>query len=364
MPHSRSRISALLAGTVLAVAACGGTHAAGSPTPKPTAGTGGSPSAAVPTPTPIAAPLAAPLLIQVENLYQARPQSGLSSADVVYEYQTEGGISRFTGIWFTAPSSTEFVGPVRSARLVSLRLAEIYGGALIYSGASTYVTSVLSQSSTHNYDDPQPPLFRTSVPPPAAEYGSPHNLYTQGSDLATFVQKLGLSTVSYHLWQRTPVSSLPAGGTAVSGFEVPISPSETPIFTYQPGSGTYERSEPAAGGYPATGVLNDANTNAPWETPNIVIMQVPVIGVPADDENPDPPAYTEGLDFEIGPSASGTGQLAVGGQLYSINWTQGATGPPQFTLANGQPAPIAPGQVLIELVGSGQTVTPEATAAP
>jgi hypothetical protein len=32
------------------------------------------------------------------------------------------------------------------------------------------------------------------------------------------------------------------------------------------------------------------------------------------------------------------------------------SGPPQFTLADGQPAPVAPGQVLIELVGPGKTV--------
>jgi hypothetical protein len=88
-----------------------------------------------------------------------------------------------------------------------------------------------------------------------------------------------------------------------------------------------------------------------------------VSGVAADNENPSG-GYTEGLDFVIGPSASGSGQLAVGGQLYSINWTQGATGPPQLTLADGQPAPIAPGQVLVELVSTGQTVTPKATAAP
>jgi hypothetical protein len=363
MPHSRSRISALLAGTLLAVAACGGgTHPSSSPKATPSAVS--SPSTiAAPTPTPTPAPLSAPLIIQVENLYQARPQSGLSSADIVYEYQTEGGISRFTGIWFTRPAAADMVGPVRSARLVSLRLLQIYGGVLIYSGASNYVLEQLGDASGKHYDDPEPPLFRTSSPPPAAEYGSPHNLYTDGSNLATFVQSIGLSTVSYELWQRTPVTSLPTGGTAVSSFEVPISPEETPIFTYEPATQEYERSEPATPEYPATGVLDDNNTNAPWESPNVVILQVPVSGVAADNENPSG-GYTEGLDFGIGPSASGSGQLAVGGQLYSINWTQGATGPPQLTMADGQPAPIAPGQVLVELVSTGQTVTPKATAAP
>jgi hypothetical protein len=349
---------------LLAASACGA--ASHPPSSKPRASAKVSASASpIPTPTPAPPPLSQPLLIQVENLYQARPQSGLSSADIVYEYQTEGGISRFTGIWFAKPSTADSVGPVRSARLVSLRLLQIYDGALIYSGASTYVTQQAEQATGKNYDDPEPPLFRTSSQsaPPAYKYGAPHNLYTNGTNLATFDQKIGLSTVNYQLWSRTPVAKLPVGGTAVNSFEVPISPEETPIFTYDPSMGAYERSEPATPEYPGTGVLNDANTNAPWESPNVVILQVPVTTVAADDENPDPPAYTAGLDFGIGPSASGTGQLAVGGQIYTINWTQGATGPPKFTLADGQPAPIAAGQVLIELVSTGQTATPQ-TAAP
>jgi len=361
MTHSNPRIPALLAGVLLAVAACGGTSPAASTTSKdtPTRTATGTPA---PTPTPAPPPLSQPLLIQVENLYQARPQSGLSTADIVYEYQTEGGISRFTGIWFTNPPAADMVGPVRSARLISLRLLQIYGGALVYSGASNYVLAQLSGASGKHYDDPQPPLFRTSSPPPAARYGAPHNLYTNGTDLATFVQSIGLTTVGYQLWARTPIASLPAGGTAVTSFEVPISPEETPIFTYQPTTGEYERSEPATPEYPATGVLNDADTSAPWATANIVLLDADTMGVAADNENPSG-GYTEGLDFAIGPSASGTGQLAVGGQLYSIDWSQGASGPPQLTLTDGQPAPIAPGQVLFEVVNTGLTVTPQATPA-
>jgi len=362
MSNSRSRISALLAVTLLAVAACGTSHASKSksPTPHPA-----SASPGLPTPTPTPAPLSAPLLIQVENLYQARPQSGLSTAQVVYEYQTEGGIGRFTGIWYTVPPAADLVGPVRSARLVSLRLLQIYGGALIYSGASNYVDAQLSNTSNRHFDDPEPPLYRTSSAsaPPAHEYGSPHNLYTNGSNLATFASSKDPGTVSYQLWQRTPIGSLPVGGAAVTSFQVPISTEETPIFSYDPVNDAYERSEPATPEYPGTGVLDDANNNDPWETPTVVILQVPTIPVAADNENPSG-GYTEGLDFGIGPDASGSGQLAVGGQLYPISWAQGASGPPTFTLADGQPAPIAPGQVLIELVGQGAMVTPSAPAAP
>jgi hypothetical protein len=366
MSNSRTRISLLLAATLLAVAACGGSTAARkSPTPSPSA----TFTPGVPTPTPTPAPLSAPLLVQVENLYQARPQSGLGDAQVIYEYQTEGGISRFTAIYFGAPPAADMVGPVRSARLVDLRLLEIWDGALLYSGASDYTLAQLNSSGLKQYSPNNAVvgstvLFRTSVPPPAREYGAPHNLYTNGSELATLAQKIGLGTVSYQLWQRTAIDDLPTGGSAVSAFEVPISTEETPIYTYEAATGEYQRSEPATPEYPATGMLNDANTGQPWETPNVVILQVPVITVPQDNEDSAVTPWVDGLDFGIGPAASGSGQLAVGGLLYPISWSQGTSGPPQFTLADGQPAPLAAGQVTIELVPQGDAVTPSAPAAP
>jgi len=368
MFHPRSRTSALLACAVLGLAACGTAHATKSPMPRPTATPIATPTGTpVPTPVPTPAPLNAPLLIQVENLYQARPQSGLSTADVVYEYQTEGGISRFTGIWFTRPPTSDLVGPVRSARLIDLRLLRIYGGALLFSGASNYTLAELNSSGLKAYSPDNAVvgstiLYRTSSPPPAYRYGAPHNLYTNGTELATFAQKVGLTTVGYQLWPRTASDDLPTGSEAVTSFEVPISAEETPIFTYQPTTGEYQRSEPATPEYPGTGVLDDADTNTPWDVPNVVMIQAPVIPVPADNENPSG-GYTEGLDFGVGPSSSGSGQLAVGGQLYAISWTQGASGPPQLTLADGQPAPLVAGQVLFEVVGNGATVTVEGTPA-
>lgn len=56
-----------------------------------------------------------PLAVMIENHQEARPQSGLSSADVVYEAVAEGGITRFMGIYLCAFGDVQ-VGPVRSAR--------------------------------------------------------------------------------------------------------------------------------------------------------------------------------------------------------------------------------------------------------
>lgn len=56
-----------------------------------------------------------PLAVMIENHQDARPQSGISSADVVYEAVAEGGITRFMAVFYCNLSDVQ-VGPVRSAR--------------------------------------------------------------------------------------------------------------------------------------------------------------------------------------------------------------------------------------------------------
>jgi hypothetical protein len=62
-----------------------------------------------------------PLAVMIENHVDARPQSGLSSADIVYEAVAEGGITRFMGVFYCgAAAQSVNVAPVRSARVYFL----------------------------------------------------------------------------------------------------------------------------------------------------------------------------------------------------------------------------------------------------
>ncbi len=56
-----------------------------------------------------------PLAVMIENHTEARPQSGLSSADIIYEAIAEGGITRFMALYYCNLKDVQ-VGPVRSAR--------------------------------------------------------------------------------------------------------------------------------------------------------------------------------------------------------------------------------------------------------
>ena len=74
-----------------------------------------------------------PLGVMVENHEEARPQSGLSRADVVYEAVAEGGITRFLAVYYCGASAEEIqVGPIRSARTYYLDWISEYGDYPLY----------------------------------------------------------------------------------------------------------------------------------------------------------------------------------------------------------------------------------------
>lgn len=75
-----------------------------------------------------------PLGVMIENHDDARPQSGLSSADVIYEAVAEGGITRFLAVYLC--QDAEFVGPVRSARTYFLDWISEYDGLYTHVGGA------------------------------------------------------------------------------------------------------------------------------------------------------------------------------------------------------------------------------------
>lgn len=80
-----------------------------------------------------------PLGVMIENHLDARPQSGLTTADVIYEAVAEGGITRFLAIFY-CKDSDGYIGPVRSARIYFLSLLQEYGNYPLYAhvgGANT-----------------------------------------------------------------------------------------------------------------------------------------------------------------------------------------------------------------------------------
>ena len=157
LPVIRTALTALLA-TLTIASACGG----GSITPTPSASDVAAPSATVaarasataaaPTATPKATPAPAywpltglladdpaktkrrPLNVRLPNDPSARPQVGLSKADIVFEMIVEGGITRYSAIFHS--QDPKAVGPTRSYRFSDLHITQMLRGALVASGAT------------------------------------------------------------------------------------------------------------------------------------------------------------------------------------------------------------------------------------
>lgn len=69
-----------------------------------------------------------PIVQMIENHVDARPESGLSRADVVYEAVAEGGITRFAAVFYCSASAEDVkTAPLRSARVYFINMAAGYG---------------------------------------------------------------------------------------------------------------------------------------------------------------------------------------------------------------------------------------------
>jgi hypothetical protein len=93
-----------------------------------------------------------PLGIMVENHQEARPQSGLSFADTIYEVVAEGGITRFLAIFYCQDAGQ--VGPIRSARTYFLDFASEYGDHPLYThvGGANQPGPADALSQINDYD--------------------------------------------------------------------------------------------------------------------------------------------------------------------------------------------------------------------
>ncbi len=91
-----------------------------------------------------------PLAIVVENHPQARPQSGLSQASVIYEAIAEGEITRYLAIF--GPRDAELVGPVRSARTFSVEWAKEWAALYAHIGGNQEAKNLIAQYRLDDLD--------------------------------------------------------------------------------------------------------------------------------------------------------------------------------------------------------------------
>ncbi len=128
--------------------------------------------------------------VVIENHTDARPQSGLGQAGVVYEALAEGGITRFLAFYLENRPAT--LGPVRSVRTYFVDWALEFNAPVAHAGGNADALDLigplgmkdLNQFSNGGY------FWR------ANDRYAPHNLYTSSDKLDELEKKLGYGVPS------------------------------------------------------------------------------------------------------------------------------------------------------------------------
>lgn len=265
------------------------------------------------------------LLIKVSNSPEARPQTGLERADVVYEELTEGGVTRFIAVFHS--QLPDVVGPVRSARPVDAQVASGFGQpGLAFSGARPEVMAMLTRSPLTPTTEAAPGFFRD-----AGRYAShpdaPHDLFVRPGEALATVEAAGAQPLGDLGWVFE--EEVPAGGASVTDLEVPMSRYYSTGWSYDAGAGVYRRSQE---GLPFQ-VTGPGRIGAA----NVVVLAVRhYVGASGYPE-------TDVL-------GSGDGLVFRDGRRFAIRWEKGtATAALRLLGDDGQPFPLAPGPTWILL---------------
>ena len=304
-----------------------------------------------------------PLGIMIENHKEARPQSGLSSADIIYEAVAEGGITRFLAIFYCQDAS--YVGPVRSARIYFLKFLEGYGQNPLYAhvgGANTpgpanalgYINDLgwSSYNDLNQFSVPFPYFWRDYERLPGRV--TEHTVYTSTKKLWQYAKdKRELTNVDeegvrwdkgFSEWKfEDDAKQADRGkvGKIDLGFWDNLASDFSVVWNYDSTLNSYRRTN---GGAPHL----DKNTGKQLEAKNIVVIFV--------RESPANDGYEGGhiLYKNIG---SGEMLFFKNGQVVEGTWSK-ETDEDQikFFDNNGREISIVKGQVFIEMLPTGNKV--------
>ncbi len=177
--------------------------------------------------------------VMIDNHADARPQSGLSAAGVVYEAPVEGGITRYLAL-FKVTSTVAEVGPVRSARPYFIDWDQEYGDALyLHSGGSPAALAFLKNSSVFDINE----FYWGRYFWRSDERGAPHNLYTSSDRWQKIVAESAGERPVQPPWKGWlfASSTLPTSSEEVLEFLVPFSSNYRIGWKYDADQKKYQR---------------------------------------------------------------------------------------------------------------------------
>lgn len=256
-----------------------------------------------------------PFGVMVNNHVDARPQSGLIYADLVYEIVAEGGITRYLAFFLS--NTPEKIGPVRSTREYYLVLVKELSDAMImHIGYSPQALIAIDTWPVRS-------LFRGGCEsmPGCAWRDNPRNVayehtaYVDGTKLRELGTKLGWegkADIRSYKFKDTAnkYAQMPSAATKIS-IDFWNRGDYSSIFTYNSQNNTYLKHT----GYDASDQpipLVDQETGAQVEVKNLIVQFATEDSVAGDEKGR--------LDYQL--VGSGKALVFIDGKVIDATWSK------------------------------------------
>ncbi|HEX9494958.1 MAG TPA: DUF3048 domain-containing protein [Candidatus Limnocylindria bacterium] len=303
------------------------------------------------------------LVVRIDNAPAARPHSGLSKADIVFETLVEAGITRYEAVFHSQDPAK--IGSIRSARLSDREITPMVRGALAFSGATTEETKFIQEDHAAgryidlnaNWSYSGGAYFRVGQDDAGNPRSAPYNEYSTSNLLRDATNRGGggaavdiptwgfLDSVNHVDW---------AGGFYGAVIQrtitIPYQHQNTSKYVYDGNTRTYARyqQDPNVG---ADVREVDAFYNTAIAARNIVVVYTDVV----------PTAIVEDSLGSLGVNVrtTGSGKVTIfrDGRRQDGTWARNSIYDAwQFVSLNGEPILLSPGQTWVHMIPSTWTV--------
>lgn len=268
----------------------------------------------------------------IENSPDARPQSGIRDAGVVYEAVAEGGITRFLTLFQEAQPG--YIGPIRSVRPYYLDWLVPFDAPVAHVGGSA---EAIAQIRAENIKDLDYGVNSGYYQRISTRY-APHNVYTSRAKLLELQNSKGWNKSEFTGWERK--AEAPSAAANAKSISLNISSFlYNPIFSYDVASNSYIRSQ---AGKPHV----DEKTNLPIAPKTVIAIVMPKS------------IHPDGVHTVYGTSGSGKAFVFQDGIVTTGTWEKADRKTQiQFKGADSKPIPINIGNVWISVVGLESSVS-------
>lgn len=271
------------------------------------------------------------IMAKIDNAPGARPQTGITKADIVYEENVEQW-TRFAAVFHSQGSDP--VGPIRSGRTQDINLGTGLDHPLfVWSGGNPTVSNLINKSELINMSvskaGPDGGYFRST------DKKAPHNLFTSTTNIWFLDADRGGTPPPQFSYLEEGTQT---DGEEAAGAKLKMDGSMKASWEWDATSGLYLRTHDKSPHVEADGTRVSTN--------NVVILTCDYKASVADSRSPE--AQTVGT----GPAV-----VLSGGRVLTGTWSRADNRSPWvLQTSDGEEIRLTPGRTWVELIREGQAI--------